>query len=1454
MTEKIKTRIRLNTEEPEFFTPHPSIQKKQKAKAAEPFNTAEEQILRLHQTMGNHEVRRMILSGSIRAKLKIGKPNDKYEQEADHAAHRVMSMDMDTGDKRDASWSTTPLVQTQTIPEAEEEQIPEEEEKEEEPVQTKLMVQRREEEGEEEEGTPPAALEGQLAANRHGGSPLRKETRRLMEPRFNADFSQVRVHNDAAARRMNRDLHSQAFTRGYHIYFGADKYNPGTAAGNRLIAHELAHVLQQGEAAQMTPRGKRTVQPSPNAEQTIQRENEEPGLLTRAWRATGGRLLEMGANLIWNMIEARAPRLVPILREMNQKGILGFLRERLTGALTGVFSRLSADNETVARVLRVFSSLVEQARGIIEPLARGDCGPLFAALERLKETVSGMAGDAWNAVTNFFRPVGEFFSDLWQSFGAPFVQWIREAAGDVWETIQNIGRDIWEWMRPVRQAFSDAWQWVKDLLGIGESEGNDQGGLMQWIRDKASRAWEAIKEVLAPVIRPIQEMVAKVRAILPIDAILNLRDTITGWLDNVSSMADSMNQDEGVVEEQTSLRNDILPGVMRTVRQLRRSIVTAGQWVSTQIGALGNTVRAMFASIRGNSILSSAANLIQWLPDRVTQLTQWAQSTVSRTFGFVGEGLVHLSRYIEPVLDTLQTVAEVVGDVASRLSDLVFGRFWRMIPRCIRDPIKNFVIEHILSHIPIFSQLMELPDLWDRVQSTAMRILRQVFVDGDLLRAAWTFFSQILILFNIPPELVTGIVSKAARAIGSILRDPVGFLINLIRAMVRGFVLFCGNIGTHLLAGVTGWLFGHLRNAGITPPTEISPRSILNLVLQILDITRERIFQRMERHPRIGPQRVRRLRQMANGLTEAWEWFSVLVNEGPGGLWRMLQERLSNLWGQVRDVVIGWITRTVITRATARLATMADPSGIGAAVNTVLTIYQAIQSFFQYFRQMLETINSFLDGVNQIAAGAIESAAGFLERSLARIIPIAIGFLANWVGLGNLGSRIRETVEGIRERVNRAIDWLIERGVRIIDAVLRGVRAVGRAIRRGAQRAVQWWRLRRQFRTRNGESHSIFFRGEGDSADMMVASNQVRRVRNFLRRKSGQVAQERNARKKRRLEEAIRIAREKYNLALMRGRQINRLGDNPPSERLDTLAREQRSAFYVVGDKLSILGIDDEEGQTITSRLTPNSGSGKTELITANPLTPIPGNTRGTSRTDEFIPGWRHLTDANEHSTDPDVREKVFNNWRRMHLIHAELHGPAEAFNMVPANERPNRRAYTSVERFAVDRLRRDHNAILWYETRVSYRPVDSSKPYINDFPLIITMKWGNQSIDEDTNNLEPGPVEKEGTFNVDEPPASSTPAGGTGSTRLRLKNLSRRNMWDRLKNLGVSWHTCMRINNAYIHGGGEDRVSLEDYVRHQYHQRGWDRFIDSDLDKMREVEGRTITTTTGTLVIDTSV
>lgn len=80
---------------------------------------------------------------------------------------------------------------------------------------------------------------------RSPGRPLDDATRGFMESRFNHDFSGVRVHTDGRAAESARAVNALAYTVGNHVAFGAGQYAPGTSGGRSLLAHELAHTVQQ---------------------------------------------------------------------------------------------------------------------------------------------------------------------------------------------------------------------------------------------------------------------------------------------------------------------------------------------------------------------------------------------------------------------------------------------------------------------------------------------------------------------------------------------------------------------------------------------------------------------------------------------------------------------------------------------------------------------------------------------------------------------------------------------------------------------------------------------------------------------------------------------------------------------------------------------------------------------------------------------------------------------------------------------------------------------------------------------------------------------------------------------------------------------------------------------------------------------------------------------------------
>ena len=155
----------------------------------------------------------------LQAKLVVGSAHDPLEQEADAAADTVMRM-------------ADPAVSQVAAP--------------------RLSRKCAECEGGLQRATAgtagggvtaPAIVDSVLAAP---GRPLDPATRAFMSGRFGADFGDVRIHTGDKAARSATAVGARAYTVGRDIVFGAGAYDPRGSAGRRLIAHELAHVIQQG--------------------------------------------------------------------------------------------------------------------------------------------------------------------------------------------------------------------------------------------------------------------------------------------------------------------------------------------------------------------------------------------------------------------------------------------------------------------------------------------------------------------------------------------------------------------------------------------------------------------------------------------------------------------------------------------------------------------------------------------------------------------------------------------------------------------------------------------------------------------------------------------------------------------------------------------------------------------------------------------------------------------------------------------------------------------------------------------------------------------------------------------------------------------------------------------------------------------------------------------------------
>ena len=189
---------------------------------------------------------------------------------------------------------------------------------------------------------PAAQLGGDTAtrieARRGQGAQLPPGERAFFEPRLGTDLDAVRVHDDAEAAGLSRDLGARAFTLGADVFFGAGEFRPGTPVGRHLLAHELTHVLQQqaGDAAIR----RQTIDPSCSSRAT---------LITEAWNTARDDLLPAALALLElvRSVSARAPQeaLLKTQRRIieNSFGDVGFIPGvgRL-GDLIAQFERIAA--------------------------------------------------------------------------------------------------------------------------------------------------------------------------------------------------------------------------------------------------------------------------------------------------------------------------------------------------------------------------------------------------------------------------------------------------------------------------------------------------------------------------------------------------------------------------------------------------------------------------------------------------------------------------------------------------------------------------------------------------------------------------------------------------------------------------------------------------------------------------------------------------------------------------------------------------------------------------------------------------------------------------------------------------------------------------------------------------------------------------------------------------------
>lgn len=324
--------------------------------------------------------------------------------------------------------------------------------------------------------------------------------------------------------------------------------------------------------------------------------------------------------------------------------------------------------------------------------------------------------------------------------------------------------------------------------------------------------------------------------------------------------------------------------------------------------------------------------------------------------------------------------------------------FARAIPGKIIETITSLSFQDIVTITSVFAKIV----------GGFVNIADQFFRWG--LNTVWKLLE---IVFDVVKPGVLDYIKRTGAALKSILKNPLPFVSNLVKAATLGFKTFATNFGEHLKTGLIDWLTGSL--PGVYIPKAFSLSEVVKFVFSVLGLTWQNIRQKLVKA--VGEPAVK-------VMEEGFELVRTLVTKGPAAAWEHIKDQLSNLKDMVIGGITDFVTDTIVKKAVPKLVAMFIP-GAGF-ISAILSIYDTVMVFVKKISSIAQVVTGFIDSIVDIAAGTIGTAVSRIETILARLLSLAINFLAGFLGLSNISSKIMGVIDTkVRAPIDKALDKLV---------------------------------------------------------------------------------------------------------------------------------------------------------------------------------------------------------------------------------------------------------------------------------------------------------------------------------------------------------------------------------------------------------------------------------------------
>ena len=402
-----------------------------------------------------------------------------------------------------------------------------------------------------------------------------------------------------------------------------------------------------------------------------------------------------------------------------------------------------------------------------------------------------------------------------------------------------------------------------------------------------------------------------------------------------------------------------------------------------------------------NDIYTAARDLyVQHMDGVIDQVAAVVETGLTEAKGLITAGLDKVKTYVKDLPDNLRQVGEeAVGKIQDSFDGL----------RQSVDDKRDQLIDGLAKKYV------------ENLKQVDARIDEMKEENKGLVSKAVGAIAGVINTIRKLKDLLLGVLARAAAAIGLIIKDPIGFLGNMVSAVKLGLQNFVGNLGAHMKQGFMEWLFGAVAEAGIQLPKTFDLKGILSLVMQVLGLTWTAIRARAVAI--LGEK-------VVSAIETTVDIIKRVITEGPGALWDWLKEKVGDLKAMVLDQLQDFVVTRVIMAGITWLVGLLNPAS--AFIKACKAIYDIIMFFVERGSQILALVNAVIDSITAIAKGALGEAAAMVENALAKGIPVVIGFLASLLGLGGISDKIKSVIEAIRKPIGEAIDWVIHKAVDLV--------------------------------------------------------------------------------------------------------------------------------------------------------------------------------------------------------------------------------------------------------------------------------------------------------------------------------------------------------------------------------------------------------------------------------------